>query len=184
MKQQAALDYMLGQIDEESFIVRFGADPRIDSDAVHAELKEALASGSAGRVEGAMFLAVRYLLSPDWVPVLSSLLTEDWHHQHETIADALQNLRDPSSVGPLYRASTMQFDYLSYDDSSAFARKCIWALHDIGNSEAVEKLNLLSTHEREDIREYARKRLSALSARVPCAADAPYRLARNRLLRH
>lgn len=155
MTSNPVIDLMLDKISEHDFIVRFGADPRDEQEAVHREIKQALVDKSPARAEGAVFLAHRYGLAIDWAVTLCKLLCEDWHFEHENIAEALQDIRSPLTVECLFHAATQQFEYLSYNDSTAFARKCIWALHDIGTAEAVEKLKLLVLSSRYDVRQYA-----------------------------
>jgi hypothetical protein len=107
-------------------------------------------------------------------------MEEDWHHRHEDIASALQDIRVPSTADCLYRAALRKHDYLAYNDSEALAVKCIWALHDIGTSEAGEKLKFLSQSPSTPIRETALERLSALATRRPGDPEPGYRRARDR----
>jgi hypothetical protein len=183
LKGQLVLDLMEGEISEETFVSRFGADPRVSPDVVHEELQQALVEKSELGVECALILGFIFGLSPSWAPILCLLLEEDWHFSHEDIADALQNIRPSSAVDSLYRAALKKHDYLAYDESSALAVKCIWALHDIGTEEAIAKLKSLLELESETIRENARHRLSDLSAKRPGEPEPSYRRARNKLLR-
>jgi hypothetical protein len=131
----------------------------------------------------ALVLGFVFRLSREWAPVLCKLMEEDWHHSYENIASALQNIRAPSTVDCLYRAALRKHDHLAYDNSEALAVKCIWALHDIGTSEAVEKLKLLSQSASAPIRERALKRLSALATRRPGDPEPAYRRARDAAVR-
>lgn len=142
-----------------------------------------MAEKAPGDVEHALILASHFGLSPSYAGILCALLGEDWHFKHEDIAGALQDLREPSAVGSLYEAALRKFGYLAYDDSTALARKCTWALHDIGTPEAIAKLRLLSECQSEVIRGYAAERLASLAARRPEDPAPSYRLARNRALR-
>lgn len=65
----------------------------------------------------------------------------------------------PSTVDALARAAVMKHDYLAYNDSHAFARKCTWALGDIGTPEARAHLEKLAGADDPEIGAYARKRL-------------------------
>lgn len=91
---------------------------------------------------------------------LCEALLADWHQSHEDVARTLQRLRDPLSVEALYTAALSRHDYLAYDDSAALARKCTWALADIGTPAARERLELLALAG-EPVAGYARKRLEA-----------------------
>lgn len=90
---------------------------------------------------------------------LCYLLQESWHEKHEDIAMLLKEIADISSVECLYKAAELQLDYLDYDDTYQFARKCIKALSAIGNEDAIEKLQILSNSKTKKIAEYAIKEL-------------------------
>lgn len=98
-------------------------------------------------------------LSPCYVPILIELLKEDWHYKHEDVVFALQGSRDSRAVEILYETAVKKYNYLSYNNSYALARKCTWALADIGTHGAREKLILLSKIDDEEIANYAKKRL-------------------------
>jgi hypothetical protein len=117
LKGQLVLDLMAGEISEETFVSRFGADPRVSPDVVYKELQQALAEKSDLGVECALILGSIFGLSPSWASTLCRLLDEDWHFSHEDIADTLQDIRAPSSVDSLYRAALKKHDYLAYNES-------------------------------------------------------------------
>ncbi len=110
-------------------------------------------------------------------PVLCSLLIRDDHEGHEDLADTLQDLRDPKSVECLFDRAQRRLPYLDYNDSSALARRCVWALHDIGTEEAVSKLEALAKDPREEVSNEAADRLLSLRGRQGSAK--PYRTARD-----
>jgi hypothetical protein len=179
-KKRLIFSLAQGVLSEDSFITQFGANPRATPDIVLAELEQASADRSADSVQCALVLAFRFGLSRKWAPVLCKLMEEDWHHSHEDIAEALQDIRVPSTVDYLYRAALRKHDYLAHNDSESLAVKCIWALHDIGTNEAVEKLKLLSQSASSSrIRERALKRLSELATRHPGDPERAYRRARD-----
>jgi HEAT repeat protein len=122
-------------------------------------------------------------LSARWATVLARLLMELWHHQHEDIANALQDLRDPATVDALYEVTNNSAPFSAVDDGRALARKCIWALHDIGTPAAVDKLELLTTTTDVETRERAAKKLADLRSRAPGAPPMPYRIRRDRGVR-
>ena len=94
-----------------------------------------------------------------YIPILCKLLLSQYHHSHEDIARVLQEMADISTVDFLYAAAELQFDYLDYDDTYQFARKCIKALSSINNKNAIDKLKLLSNSNIEKIAGYAKKEL-------------------------
>jgi hypothetical protein len=95
----------------------------------------------------------------DVVPTLITVLSSPHHYLHEDIALELQHRRDPRAVDALAAAALLKFDYLAFNNSYAFARKCTWALADIGTTAAREKLRALAQNSDEEIAGYAQKRL-------------------------
>lgn len=106
----------------------------------------------------AFTLAHRSGYTLDLAPVLAAALFGEWHHRHEEVAQALQQLREPASVDALFRAATQILAY-KYDDGAAFARKCTWALADIGTDDARERLRHLATLPKP-LGGYAQRRLA------------------------
>lgn len=98
-------------------------------------------------------------LSAGVLPELILLLTASWHYRHEDVAGALQRLKDPAAVAALYEAAHMKHEYLSYNDSHALARKCTWALADIGTPEAKARLEALAGEPDTTVAGYAQRRL-------------------------
>ena len=95
-----------------------------------------------------------------FVPLFSELILEDWHTEHEDLASALQQLKDPRATDALYKATALKFDYLDQvDDMHAFQRKCTWALADIGNEAAKAYLQRIAQAEDQELSGYAQKRL-------------------------
>ncbi|MFO0828315.1 MAG: SseB family protein [Phycisphaerales bacterium] len=82
-----------------------------------------------------------------------------WHHLHEDIVRSLQLLKHAPAVDVLAAAALTKHEYLAYDNSYALARKCTWALADIGTDAAREKLAALSRCTDATIAGYAQKRL-------------------------
>ena len=76
----------------------------------------------------------------------------------------LQRLRDPRAVDALYAAALTKYEHFYYDDSHAFARKCTWALADIGTPAAQEALRLLAACDDPEVAGYAKKRLDGWTA--------------------
>lgn len=109
-------------------------------------------------------IAGRRTKDVDVVPILIDLLRSTAHQRHEEVARWLQDLRDPRSIDALYVTASTRYVYLEHDDSHALARKCTWALADIGTVEAREKLRLLAANADSEIAGYAQKRLDNWTA--------------------
>ena len=96
---------------------------------------------------------------PRVVPLLCTLLSLDWHEEHEELAQLLQQQCDARAVEALARAARLKFGYLAYNNSSAFARKCVWALADIGTDDARQRLVELAESDDAELASYAKRRL-------------------------
>lgn len=135
-----------------------GFDIDGDPHAALRLLEDARHSGDASSIECALLIAHGQPEEIDFVPTLIALLGARSHKRHEDVARWLQSLRDPRSVDALYEAALTKHAYF-VDHSYAFARKCTWALADIGTAEAHEKLRLLTGSDGSEIAGYAQRRL-------------------------
>ena len=124
------------------------------------ELWGAIEAKDAERVEFALYGLFGSNLTPEYVPALVELLGKPWHQRHEDVVGALQELRDPRAVDALYEEAHATYEYLSYDEFFGLARKCTWALADIGTPEAKTKLEALAQEGNELVAGYAQKRLN------------------------
>ncbi|MBK8169549.1 MAG: hypothetical protein IPK60_04300 [Sandaracinaceae bacterium] len=98
--------------------------------------------------------------------LLNDALPLTWHTRHEDLVRAMQQLRDPSSATPLYNATLAQYEYLAHDSGDNLARKCIWALADIGTEQSRAYLTELAKHANAGIATYAQKRLDKWDAEL------------------
>src|SRR5450756_1490554 len=131
----------------------------LDPDQVLDRLKQAADSKNANEIGQVMLEVFSVGVRPEFVPVLIDLLSQERHYKHEDIISAFQTLKDPRTVEVIYRASFIRHDYLDYDDTFGLARKCTWALADIGTEEALAKLRLLAKSENSMVSGYAQKRI-------------------------
>lgn len=131
------------------------------------EFYSAIDAMDAERVERALGECFRSGLSPEYVPALMQLLGKSWHFRHEDVVSALQQLKDPRAVDVLYEEALVSYEYLKYDEFLGLARKCTWALADIGTSEALERLRQLAGCGNPVIEGYAQKRIDAWQAEMP-----------------
>ena len=99
------------------------------------------------------------ITNQEYIDYLNLILTQSWHNSHETIASYLQQIKSPASITALLEAAQMKFKYLEYDNSEALARKCIWALADIGTDKSKAALENLSGFNESTIAGYAKKRI-------------------------
>ncbi|HET9505153.1 MAG TPA: hypothetical protein VFO93_16540 [Hymenobacter sp.] len=102
------------------------------------------------------------------VPSLIKILTYLNHYSHEDIVRLLQQAKDSRAVDALYNAAVTIPEYQQdYDGGAALARKCTWALADIGNAESYHKLQLLAKNSNSEIAGYAQKRIDLWSEELP-----------------
>jgi hypothetical protein len=159
-QQKLVIDLILGRISYDEFALRTSLDPAGQPDFAARELQEALASQDGDTLECVLMLVERFdRLTADLAPLLATLLLQPWHYKHEDIAIDLQRLRSPATTNALALAALVKYDYLAYNDSYALARKCIWALADIGTPEARNHLEHLAQAPDPEIAYYAKKRL-------------------------
>ena len=91
--------------------------------------------------------------------VLIQALSMDWHFRHEDVALAIQWARCADAVPALEARALDCPAYLAWDDNHALARKCTWALADIGTPEARAALERLADCDIAVVGELARRRL-------------------------
>jgi hypothetical protein len=154
-------DFTAGNISRDEFLRAYPVNVEQDSKHIQQLLSDALSCKQAEDVECALLLGFEFGFSADCVDVLCRLLDADWHQKHEDIVRVLQQLRSPSSVDALCRATSMRHQYLEYNDSTALAIKCVWALSKIGTQAALDKLKfIVDNDEREEVKATARSRLA------------------------
>ena len=124
------------------------------------KLHNAIETKDAEQVEVALYECFGFGFSPEYVPALIELLGKTWHNRHEDVVSVLQSLKDPRAVDALYDEAHSEYEYLNYEDCFGLARKCTWALADIGTPEAKAKLQQLAQENNQMIAEYAQKRLN------------------------
>ncbi|QDT71662.1 HEAT repeat domain-containing protein [Lacipirellula limnantheis] len=134
-------------------------DPSLTNEKVMQMLEDAASAPQPEAVERAVTSAHQVGVREEFVPPLLSLLRSTDHFRHEDIVNALQDIKDPRAVEGLFDAATVTHEYLAYDEFFGLARKCTWALADIGTPEAKARLVQLAASENPLIAGYAKKRL-------------------------
>jgi len=136
-----------------------------------SEIKADLIAAIEARDAAAFEEALNHAFRDDSHAGLSSVLTKalllPWHTRHEDLAHALQELKDPASVNALANAAMTKHPYLEYDNSHALARKCTWALADIGTHEARARLEELARSADDVVASYAQRRLERWEDELP-----------------
>ena len=122
-------------------------------------IKKAISKKDADALEDAFIRINKIDNESEYLDLLIFLLAKEWHFMHEDIARELQTLRSPKSIEILHKTIFNKFEYLEYNNSEALARKCVWALADIGNEKAKKILMEVSETKNPKIASYAKKRL-------------------------
>jgi len=159
---QLVLDLFSRRISENEFLTRFPLKLAKAPEVLREELQLATKHQDSGTVEHVMIVAKRFGLLAGLTDIMRTLCFEDWHMQHENIAMAFQQLKDPLAVDGLYHMATTRYPYLDYDEAYALAVKCIWALKAIDTPLAGEKLRLLAKSDNPIIVRNARERLASM----------------------
>jgi len=130
---------------KKEFLINFTVDVTKKPKYVLQLLKTAYYEKNASDVEYCLALMDLFnLVSNDYSLIFIKLLAVDWHTSHENIVNNLQKLKLPETIDCLYSTALKPLDYLEYDESFSLAVKCIWALGEINNQKAKEKLELLT----------------------------------------
>ncbi|WP_270727174.1 HEAT repeat domain-containing protein [Shimia sp. Alg240-R146] len=129
-------------------------------------VREAAFSEDADAFEVALAACVQADQLDGLCDILTEALSQDWHFRHEDVARAIQQLRCPSAVAALEARALNCPSYLEWDDDFALARKCSWALADIGTPEARAALERLSRCDIPKVRGFAAKRLAPTKQQV------------------
>jgi len=131
---------------KQTFLNEFTVDVTKYPHYVFELLQLAFNEKNADDVEYCLMIGSSFsLFTAEFSSIFCDLILSDWHHEHENIASILQGLKCPNTVSSLYKATLLKLDSRDWDDMEILATKCIWALGDIGNSEAIDALKLLST---------------------------------------
>ena len=128
---------------------------------VRGPVAAAIQAKDPGDFEAALTYVYHESRLDEVADLLVGALPMVWHRRHEDMAQALQQIRYIPAVGALAEAAITKHDYLDYDNSYALARRCTWALADIGTDEAKSHLQSPSQFGDPTIAGYARKRLDS-----------------------
>jgi HEAT repeat protein len=139
----------------------FPIEPGLTPSLVLERLSNGATSQDSDKIQLAITSAFQIGLRPEFVPKLLDILVLPNHISHEDIVSYLQQLKDRRAVDVLYRTALTSHPYLDNDEFFGLARKCTWALADIGTPEALTKLKLLASVENPSVASYAQKRIDS-----------------------
>ena len=138
-----------------------------DQTEAQLHIEAAMQESDADGLEDALMEAFAGGLHEGLVPQLIALAGARWHSRHEDVVLALQKLRPPQAVAALESLAVVRHPYLDYDEFFGLARKCTWALADIGTPEAREALTRLAGSNNSAIAGFAAKRLENWQHELP-----------------
>ncbi|MDE6357866.1 MAG: hypothetical protein K2L15_04675 [Eubacteriales bacterium] len=105
-----------------------------------------------------------------FIDILNKLVICDWHKGNEDIVNFLQDIADEKSIDYLYRAVSLDLEYLAWDtENYTFKVKCVKAIREIGRKigldRVIDTLNLLCDNENSIVREVAEQSIEKLKNR-------------------
>lgn len=118
---------------------------------------------SADEIEAIFALSGDLTESSEGLEILNSLILLSNHRMHEDIARSLQKAHDPRSIPALVETVQADFDYLSWDEDKALARKCMWALATIDTKEAWSEIGRFSQIDDPVVASWAKEQLERRS---------------------
>lgn len=164
-QQNLILEFIEGDIPADKLEEVLGLTRTDTPSLLIALMESAVACGKAEEADAAIGIAYGFKNSKDFgkraIPSLLALLKMEVDYRHEDIIGILQHIKDAGTVDGLYDAALIYHSYLAYDEDSGLARKCTWALADIGNDAAYHKLQLLVSNSNIHIAGYAQKRIDS-----------------------
>ena len=124
-----------------------------------AELVEAIRTKDGEKFEMALVEIYRQKKTESVVSLLVEVMLDKWHYKHEDIVLLIQQHKVVGTEDKLLQLALMEFEYLEYDEYYGLARKCTWALADIGSKHAKELLMQLGKCSNPMICDYANERI-------------------------
>lgn len=159
LEKELISDLNAKKISKEEFLRRFDSPIKNPADLILSLLEEAYRNKIPNDVEYALYLGFDFGFSLAHVDILCRLAEVDWHPAHENVVMALDDLKDKRAIEALYHSALKKHKYLDYDDSRALAVKAMWALGNLKDEAADEKLRLLTTDQDKVVRDAATHQL-------------------------
>lgn len=122
-------------------------------------IKKAIDSNDPFEMENALKSVYVEKNLSELIPVLICALKDEKHFRQEDIVTLFQKAKDPRTIDVLSATTFKKFEHLDYDETFGLARKCTWALADIGTEMSKAALEEISKSDNALIAKYAQKRL-------------------------
>jgi hypothetical protein len=155
--KEAILKFVQQKISQAELFDQLNIEGLMITDYALSQLEDAYKNNNAVDLEYALLLPGLKPTLHKFTNLFCQLIIENWHHNHEDIATYLQSLALPESIDSVYNAilNADQLEYLEYNNSAAFIRKCCYVLGDINTEYSVGKLKELSNSDNEIIKNYS-----------------------------
>jgi hypothetical protein len=139
------------RITKSEFLRRFPSAVEGGKLAVHL-LEDAALSLDDDELQCTLIVGFTFGFALVHKDILSSLVDADWHHSHEDIVEALDELRTPEVADALFRATQWVPKSLEFDSSRALGVKAIWALGRLPGPSAESMLERIALSSSEALR--------------------------------
>ncbi len=141
---------------DDKFCKEFTVNPIENHEYLIELLKQAIEEKDKYDIESIVALIAHFGYYAEILDLIGPLLTEPWHHMHDSIAMGLEFEANPKTINYLYQGAQYRCENLEYEsDYCEFNRKCIWGLWKIGTEDAIEKIRSLSSFPNEVIKNHA-----------------------------
>lgn len=125
------------------------------------EIKRLIAEKDHLGVEEKLFHFIQiYPRDEEILLLLCEIFESDWHTRHEDLASSFQLIKNPITAESLFKMTFKLTEYDTGNDTFPMQRKCVWALADIGTSEAKKYLHEIEKSQNKTIASFATKRLN------------------------
>jgi hypothetical protein len=132
----------LRQISKEEFLRQFPS--AVERGKLALKLLEgAFQIQDAKDLDCALIVGFTFGFAPEHADIFCQLINAEWHHSHEDLVSALDEMKSPNAAEALFCATQWIPRYLEFDESRALASKAIWALGKLASSDADMKLTML-----------------------------------------
>jgi hypothetical protein len=158
-------DLLFRRITKEEFLKQYPVPLINNREYIYSVLKNIYDTKDADSLEQALDLTVFDLSIFSWdqfYHLICQFLKEQWHFSHEGLVGALPVLDVPVVIETLYETALLKLDYLSYDDTFALARRCIFTLGEINSVNSRRKIDLLGESDNPVIRKHIKEQLEIL----------------------
>jgi len=124
------------------------------------EIKRIISEKDSRAVQEKAFHLIQiYPRDEEILLLLCEIFESDWHTRQEDLASCLQYVKNPITAKSLFKMSFKLTEYDKWNDTFPMQRKCVWALADIGTSEAIDYLKEIESKANKTISSFATKRL-------------------------